>query len=297
MPTVTAPMKSGGSPRDSSWKAARPRSRAHQASCRSMGRAKSTAISPLLTRSAISIQPNRAMGGQQRLAEPDVGRGQLLVVTGERTPADEMAANRMPTLMNLFIDRARQDRQPIRAESPELRRRQHQVGAHSDSARLPREHRAGPVAAASGWAAAISPICAPGVPTWRVGGAGELDWISDRRVKFLARHTQLRVGGQTIQQVIVAAAGLAHLQSDRDRVFGDHFVRSLASNSLPDSRDQHLARGKERQIALQLGIDDGRERAEVLQHAEERLKESVESEECISATRRTTEHDTSPSFH
>ena len=64
-PMVSAPISSGGSPRVSSWKAARPRSAAHQDSCTSTGRARSTAMSPVLIRSASSVQPNMATGASR----------------------------------------------------------------------------------------------------------------------------------------------------------------------------------------------------------------------------------------
>ena len=64
-PMVTAPITSGASPRVSSWKAARPRSAAHQDSCTSTGRARSTAMSPVLIRSASSVQPKRATGASR----------------------------------------------------------------------------------------------------------------------------------------------------------------------------------------------------------------------------------------
>src|SRR5699024_8661734 len=52
------------------------------------------------------------------------------------------------------------------------------------------------------------------------------------------------------------------------------------------------------QVAFQLTVDHRWECTELIQHGEEGFKLSVDSEECIwQPTRRTTEQNTSPSFH
>ena len=52
-----------------------------------------------------------------------------------------------------------------------------------------------------------------------------------------------------------------------------------------DGRHQHLRGGQERQVALQLGLDHGRERAELAQHGEEGLEQPVEGVEGVRAAR------------
>ena len=48
-----------------------------------------------------------------------------------------------------------------------------------------------------------------------------------------------------------------------------------------DRGHQHLGRGEERQVAVELALDDGRERTELVEHREERLEQPVDGEERV----------------
>ena len=59
-------------------------------------------------------------------------------------------------------------------------------------------------------------------------------------------------------------------------MFLDRLVGRLATDALADCGHQHLGRGEERQIALQLRIHYSRERTEVTEHGEEGLEQTIE---------------------
>jgi hypothetical protein len=75
-----------------------------------------------------------ARWGEQRLAEPDIGGSQLLVVAGQRaacggnSPKQDADSDEPK---NRLRGDAGQDGQPIGAVSPKLRRRQQQIGTHN----------------------------------------------------------------------------------------------------------------------------------------------------------------------
>ena len=61
----------------------------------------------------------------------------------------------------------------------------------------------------------------------------------------------------------------------------DRLVRSLAANTLAHRGHEHLGGRQERQVTLEFAINDRREGAEIIEHGEEGLEESVEGEERI----------------
>ena len=86
MPTVTAPMKSGGRPgQQLEGGTAQVTCPPGQLQVDGSGEVDGD----LTAADALGNLDPAQQGdrGQQRLAEPDVGRGQLLVVTGERAPS------------------------------------------------------------------------------------------------------------------------------------------------------------------------------------------------------------------
>ena len=122
----------------------------------------------------------------------------------------------------------------------------------------------------------------------RPGGARQVEGVGDERVQFAAGQLEARIGGQPVQEVIDLQS-LPHLQRDSDGVFLDGLVGLLAAHSLAHRRHQHLRRGQERQVTVQFGGDHLREGPEVREDRQESLEQP--------ATRRTTEQETSPSFH
>ncbi len=59
------------------------------------------------------------------------------------------------------------------------------------------------------------------------------------------------------------------------RVFLDDLVGDLAPNSPSDRSHEHLGRGKEGQVAIEFALHDCGIRAEVIEHRQERLEETV----------------------
>lgn len=89
------------------------------------------------------------------------------------------------------------------------------------------------------------------------------------------------VRGELVEQLVALGALLAHGEGRRDGVLLDGLVGLLAADARPHRRHQDLRRGEERQVAVQLAGDDGRERAELVEHRQERLQKTVEREERV----------------
>ncbi len=64
-------------------------------------------------------------------------------------------------------------------------------------------------------------------------------------------------------------------------MFLDGFVGLFTAHALADCCHEDLRRREEREVPVELGIDDGRERAEILQHGQEGREHAVEREERI----------------
>ena len=129
------------------------------------------------------------------------------------------------------------------------------------------------------------------------GRAGERLLVGQRGIQRRAVQRQPLVGGQPVQQVRFGAA-FPHRQRRRHRVLPDHVVGGLAAHAGAHRRHQHLGGGQERQVAVQLALDHRRVGAELVEHRQERLDLPVDGKEASgNATRRTTEQNTSPSFH
>ena len=98
IPTNSTPMSTDGIPRGSSANRLRPTARVTLAACTSSGRAKSTAMSPFLIRSATSVRP-------KRLTEPSrpwLSQTYALIAPTSYPPTEppdaRTVAKRMPTL-------------------------------------------------------------------------------------------------------------------------------------------------------------------------------------------------------
>ena len=103
----------------------------------------------------------------------------------------------------------------------------------------------------------------------------------DERVEVRLGQPEPRVGGQPVEQVVALGARLAHLQGDGDGVLLDRLVGGLAADAGPDRGHEHLGGGEERQVAVQLALDDRREGAELVEHGQERLEQPVGGEERV----------------
>ena len=163
----------------------------------------------------------------------------------------------------------------------------------------------------------------PGVTGWaragrrpRRGGGDDRRHLADERLDLCGRGADERRGGSASTPASVArsrprrasaasrssrslpSAPSRAGQRDRDGVLLDDLVRLLAPDARPHRGHQDLGGGEEREVALELALDHRRVGAEAVEHRQERLEQpSVARKASGSATRRTTEHDTSPSFH
>ena len=108
----------------------------------------------------------------------------------------------------------------------------------------------------------------------------ELHRLGDERIELLACETESGVRRETVEQVVVMRA-LAHRQRDRHRMLLDDLVRGFAAHSRAHRGHQHLGRGEEGQIALQLAVDDRGEGTELIEDRQEGLEETVDGEEGV----------------
>ena len=88
------------------------------------------------------------------------------------------------------------------------------------------------------------------------------------------------VGRQPREHVVLGLA-LPHGERDADGGLLDRLVRGLAADAVADRGHQHLGGGQERQVAVELALDHGRVRAELVEHGEERLEQPVGGEERV----------------
>ena len=61
----------------------------------------------------------------------------------------------------------------------------------------------------------------------------------------------------------------------------DRLVRSLAADTVAHRSHQNFGGCQERKVAIQLAIDNGRERAEFVEHREERFEQPIRGKECV----------------
>ena len=89
------------------------------------------------------------------------------------------------------------------------------------------------------------------------------------------------VGPEPLVEVVVHLARLAHVQGHGDGVFLDHLVGLLPAHTGTHTGHEDLRRREERQVTMQFGVDDGRERPELGQDGEERLEHAVNGVEGV----------------
>ena len=87
--------------------------------------------------------------------------------------------------------------------------------------------------------------------------------------------------GESIDEIVVAATGLAHGERGSDRVLLDHLVGLFATSPGLHRGHQDASGAQERQVPLQLAVDDGRVGAELVEHREKGFEQAVDSEERI----------------
>ena len=112
------------------------------------------------------------------------------------------------------------------------------------------------------------------------GGTGERGAVGQRLLQRRAVERQPLIGGETIEQVGLATL-LAHRQRHGHRVLLDGLVRDLAADPGTHRGHEDLGGGQERQVTLQLLVDDGRVGAELVEDRQERLEHAVQREERI----------------
>ena len=120
--------------------------------------------------------------------------------------------------------------------------------------------------------------------------------VGQHRIDRFPVQAEAGVGRQALGQVVGRRA-FPQGEGDGDRVLLDGLVGLLAADTAAHRRDQHLGGGQERQVAVELALDHRGVGTEAFEHRQEGLEQAVGGEERPGATRRTTEHDTSPSFH